>query len=838
MPTAARSPALAQWKGGGWSSSSSSGGDSGGDSGGGSSSSTDDELLEADPLHLRGREGGRGGGGRGGGGERARPSFEFSSKSKSKSTSASHSDSDSVSDPGSCATSGAAHLAAARRRVAGALVPRSVASPSELRWYRDGCRHRPVRVCQPDEAIGLLSGADTGAGAGGGTSGGGGGGGTELVQLIDFPSFGARVAVPRKNLLPRDGAGGTGEGGVGWCGRLVRRYRERLGRELAREARAGRRGGFGAERAEMDALVRRGVHERCLYLDKILRVARERDGEREREREREDRNGDEGGGSNANGGRGRGRGGTIKDGGGKIDPGSGSDSTSDSGPDSGSDSDGDGGPGRGGGRRRVSAGGVGGPALDGGRPIGPPGGSRPAAVRFGGAMGSVEAPPLRWEGVGPSAAAGGTEEGPEEDLEEPYAQALAVYGDSASESDGPSYRDRAGTGEKSGEPLRPGDVLEYSSQIYVAGDRRGRRVATVLSVDPERDPILVLDNAEYLPPDTAVRRIRIVVGGRLEDHAGVYRAIELFRLVRAHGAAGSGASAGLAKEVRRVGDIVDRNIAKLQARARADGFAPMDVMNRWGRGREPATASDGPIRRNSTGSQVVPMERSGSRWIGASASTTMGRRSRRGRKSAIGISRSTLTGPAASDSDSDDSLLCHGSRTKSAPASVPAKAATWYSSDSDFEAVSPRGGGRKVKKTHRSKIARKKLGSARRNSSASSTTPSSSSKRSRTSPTDVLSFSSSSEDDDFVSKKQKKEKKAIVVRDKTPPRRLASKKMDDSCSRTKEKAKKTPNGSIKSPIIDLTTQRIQKALNGSGSSRKAMALQKPPLNVFTISRRK
>ena len=67
-------------------------------------------------------------------------------------------------------------------------------------------------------------------------------------------------------------------------------------------------------------------------------------------------------------------------------------------------------------------------------------------------MGSVEAPPLRWEGVGPSAAAGGTEEGPEEDLEEPYAQALAVYGDSASEPSPPPLR-----------PTSPGPFQERPS---------------------------------------------------------------------------------------------------------------------------------------------------------------------------------------------------------------------------------------------------------------------------------------------------------------------------------------------------------------------------------------
>jgi len=162
-----------------------------------------------------------------------------------------------------------------------------------------------------------------------------------------------------------------------------------------------------------------------------------------------------------------------------------------------------------------------------------------------------------------------------EPLDEPYTQDLGLLSD---DDYLPSF---ALEGEKAKEPIRPGDVVEYYSHVYVAGDKRGRRIAKVLSVDPERSPILVLDNGECIPSDTQIRRTKVMIGGTLRAHSGIYRPIENFKLIKCLPSGSSGVAAGLAKEVRRVGEVISRNMAEFQEKAQADGFAPMDLMNRY-----------------------------------------------------------------------------------------------------------------------------------------------------------------------------------------------------------------------------------------------------------------
>ena len=130
--------------------------------------------------------------------------------------------------------------------------------------------------------------------------------------------------------------------------------------------------------------------------------------------------------------------------------------------------------------------------------------------------------------------------------------------------------------EKSNEPLRPGDVIEYYSGIYVAGDPRGHREATVMAVkNPKEEFPLVLDNGECIPNTTRVKRIKEMVDGELIDHPGIYREIMKFRLKKSGTAT---AADGVAKEAERFGRIMDRNMAKLKKKAEADGFAPMDML--------------------------------------------------------------------------------------------------------------------------------------------------------------------------------------------------------------------------------------------------------------------
>ena len=178
---------------------------------------------------------------------------------------------------------------------------------------------------------------------------------------------------------------------------------------------------------------------------------------------------------------------------------------------------------------------------------------------------------------------GGSDDDVEEDddhepMDIPYTQALGLESDD--DYLPPPILDPENI--KSKEPIRPGDVIEYSSFLFVAGDKRGHREARVISVDPKRDPALVLGTGDVLPNDTKIRRIKVLVGDKLRAHAGVSRPIQSFVLEKAVMKGRSDKiSAGFAKEASRVGGIIRRNMAKFQEKAEADGFAPMDVMNKY-----------------------------------------------------------------------------------------------------------------------------------------------------------------------------------------------------------------------------------------------------------------
>jgi hypothetical protein len=138
--------------------------------------------------------------------------------------------------------------------------------------------------------------------------------------------------------------------------------------------------------------------------------------------------------------------------------------------------------------------------------------------------------------------------------------------------------------EKRTEPLRPGDVVTYRALIFVAGDDRGKRTATVLNTDPDRSPMITLSNGDILPNDQEVKRIEVLENGKLVPHPyGYYRPIESFRITKA---GSGGVVAGFKHEARRVGRIIDKNMHRMQKKAEADNFAPMDMLFNFRR--EPA----------------------------------------------------------------------------------------------------------------------------------------------------------------------------------------------------------------------------------------------------------
>jgi hypothetical protein len=87
-------------------------------------------------------------------------------------------------------------------------------------------------------------------------------------------------------------------------------------------------------------------------------------------------------------------------------------------------------------------------------------------------------------------------------------------------------------GTKTEERLQPDDVIEYYNPIGVAGDEHWFRTATVVGIDPNDRSPLNLDNGEYLPCDHLVKKIKMMVDGKLVDHAkGRFRSIEDYILV-------------------------------------------------------------------------------------------------------------------------------------------------------------------------------------------------------------------------------------------------------------------------------------------------------------------
>lgn len=135
------------------------------------------------------------------------------------------------------------------------------------------------------------------------------------------------------------------------------------------------------------------------------------------------------------------------------------------------------------------------------------------------------------------------------------------------------------------EILRPGDVIEFYHIMAVHGRKEDLRQAKIISVDPKEVAVLIMDNGDCLPKDHQIKRIKKIHRGKLIDCENAhFQQVNYFRLSKAtlkgtdaekiHGAA-------QAKEASRVGEIIKRNMTQLHEKAQADGFAPMDLMNKY-----------------------------------------------------------------------------------------------------------------------------------------------------------------------------------------------------------------------------------------------------------------
>lgn len=188
-----------------------------------------------------------------------------------------------------------------------------------------------------------------------------------------------------------------------------------------------------------------------------------------------------------------------------------------------------------------------------------------------------------------------------DELEEPYTQAIDHKALGLNESDvemeeffndltkrsSPSSTNLGNNhtvGQNKKEPVHPGDVIEYFHPLFVFGNERGKRVTTIISVDPRKKSFpLTLSNDETLPSDVKVRRIKILVEDhtnkkRQIDHPGIFREIKDFKLVKLNPIPGL----QITTERERVKGILQKNMKEFRKKVKATGFAPLDLMYDFG----------------------------------------------------------------------------------------------------------------------------------------------------------------------------------------------------------------------------------------------------------------
>ena len=126
------------------------------------------------------------------------------------------------------------------------------------------------------------------------------------------------------------------------------------------------------------------------------------------------------------------------------------------------------------------------------------------------------------------------------------------------------------------EPLRPGDVIQYTSPIFCAGDPRGLSIATILSTNPDTSGYMIrLDNMELLPNEHMIKRIKAMEQGKQYAHNGFYRSINRFAMKKR--SLDVDTRQLFLRTTESIGAIVDKGISKFRKSMRSKGL-PEDLV--------------------------------------------------------------------------------------------------------------------------------------------------------------------------------------------------------------------------------------------------------------------
>lgn len=124
----------------------------------------------------------------------------------------------------------------------------------------------------------------------------------------------------------------------------------------------------------------------------------------------------------------------------------------------------------------------------------------------------------------------------------------------------------------SNEPLQKGDIIEYYHSIFVWGDKRGLYRAEVLGVSPNNPwSVLQLSTGYVMDEEDRVRRVKVMRGGKLEDHPGIWRQINEYTLV----ASVNDGLSGVERESRRFSAIYQEKLSEKNEEMKAHGLDPL-----------------------------------------------------------------------------------------------------------------------------------------------------------------------------------------------------------------------------------------------------------------------